>query len=175
MITGRSHPVIARRSRACPVIVHPGSAVAPVRCPAAHPPHPSPARLPPLMRPRPDRLRQAHPGPGVRLRLPPHRRQTCSATTLRRRRDEWITLGVADRLRRAVLDAYDRLFGLELEHLAVDACITKAPWSCPDLVDTWTLEGGKPSKEFTCHGQDRPTRQRSALRRSSWSAPAARR
>ena len=53
--------------------------------------------------------------------------QTCSATTLRRRRDEWITLGVAEQLRLAVLAAYDRLFGLELEHLAVDGCITKAP------------------------------------------------
>jgi transposase len=52
---------------------------------------------------------------------------SCSATTLRRRRDEWITLGLADRLRGAVLDAYDRLFGLELDHLAVDGCITKAP------------------------------------------------
>jgi hypothetical protein len=53
--------------------------------------------------------------------------QTCSATTLRRRRDEWIALGLADRLRCAVLGAYDRLFGLELEHLAVDSCTTKAP------------------------------------------------
>jgi transposase len=52
---------------------------------------------------------------------------TCSATTLRRRRDEWISLGLADRLRRAVLGAYEQLFGLELEHLAVDGCITKAP------------------------------------------------
>jgi transposase len=52
---------------------------------------------------------------------------TCSATTLRRRRDEWITLGVAEQLRLAVLAAYDRLFGLETEHLAVDGCITKAP------------------------------------------------
>jgi transposase len=52
---------------------------------------------------------------------------SCSATTLRRRRDEWITAGVADQLRHAVLAAYDRLFGLELEHLAVDGCITKAP------------------------------------------------
>ena len=34
----------------------------------------------------------------------------CSATTLRRRRDEWITLGVAEHL-----------------GLAVDGCITKAP------------------------------------------------
>jgi transposase len=53
--------------------------------------------------------------------------QTCSATTLRRRRDEWISTGVAEHLRRAVLGAYDQLFGLELEHLAVDGCITKAP------------------------------------------------
>jgi transposase len=52
---------------------------------------------------------------------------TCSATTLRRRRDEWITLGLAEQLRLAVLAAYDQLFGLELEHLAVDGCITKAP------------------------------------------------
>jgi transposase len=52
---------------------------------------------------------------------------TCSATTLRRRRDEWIRAGVAEQLRRAVLAAYDRLFGLELEHLAVDGRITKAP------------------------------------------------
>jgi transposase len=52
--------------------------------------------------------------------------RTCSATTLRRR-DEWISAGVAEQLRLAVLAAYDRLFGLELEHLAVDGCITKAP------------------------------------------------
>jgi transposase len=51
----------------------------------------------------------------------------CSATTLRRRRDEWISAGVAEQLRLAVLAAYDRLLGLELEHLAVDGCITKAP------------------------------------------------
>jgi transposase len=52
---------------------------------------------------------------------------SCSATTLRRRRDEWISAGVAEQLHLAVLAAYDRLFGLELEHLAVDGCITKAP------------------------------------------------
>jgi transposase len=53
--------------------------------------------------------------------------QACSATTLRRRRDEWIALGLAEQVRLLVLTAYDRLFGLELEHLAVDGCITKAP------------------------------------------------
>jgi hypothetical protein len=39
----------------------------------------------------------------------------------------WISAGIADELRRAVLVAYDRLFGLELEQLAVDSCTTKAP------------------------------------------------
>jgi transposase len=52
---------------------------------------------------------------------------TCSATTLRRRRDEWISAGVAEQLRLAVLAAYDQLFGLRLDHLAVDGCTTKAP------------------------------------------------
>jgi transposase len=52
---------------------------------------------------------------------------SCSATTLRRRRDEWIALGLAEQLRLLVLVAYDRMLGLELEHLAVDGCITKAP------------------------------------------------
>ncbi|MFF1628782.1 transposase [Streptomyces sp. NPDC058272] len=49
---------------------------------------------------------------------------TCSATTLRRRRDEWIEAGVIGHLVIAVLRAYDRL---ELEDLAADGCITKAP------------------------------------------------
>jgi hypothetical protein len=52
---------------------------------------------------------------------------TCSATTLRRPRDEWISAGVAEPLRLAVLAAYDRMLGLELEQLAVDSCTTKAP------------------------------------------------
>ena len=52
---------------------------------------------------------------------------TCSATTLRRRRDEWISTGVAERLRLEVLAADDQLFGLELAQLAVDGCTTKAP------------------------------------------------
>jgi transposase len=52
---------------------------------------------------------------------------TCSASTLRRRRDEWTSAGVVEQLRLAVLAAYQRLFGLDLEHLAVDGCTTKAP------------------------------------------------
>lgn len=52
---------------------------------------------------------------------------TCSATTLRRRRDAWIAAGVMDRLAGIALAAYDRMIGLELGDLAVDGCITKAP------------------------------------------------
>ena len=52
---------------------------------------------------------------------------TCSATTLRDRRDEWIELGVMDALRELALEAYDRFVGLELSEVAVDCCITKAP------------------------------------------------
>jgi transposase len=53
--------------------------------------------------------------------------ESCSDTTLRRRRDEWIDLGVMDALREIVLEAYDRFIGLELADVAVDGCITKAP------------------------------------------------
>jgi hypothetical protein len=52
---------------------------------------------------------------------------SCSESTLRRRRDEWIEAGLMERLRLVVLDAYDRLIGLRLTDLAVDGCITKAP------------------------------------------------
>src|ERR671914_2640254 len=52
---------------------------------------------------------------------------SCSESTLRRRRDEWIELGVMERLREICLEAYDRLIGLELSEVAVDCCITKAP------------------------------------------------
>ena len=52
---------------------------------------------------------------------------SCSESTLRRRRDEWIELGVMERLREICLDAYDHLIGLELSEVAVDGCVTKAP------------------------------------------------
>jgi len=52
---------------------------------------------------------------------------TCSATTLRRRRDEWIEAGVMDELEEMARDSYDRTIGLDLSDVAVDCCITKAP------------------------------------------------
>ncbi len=38
---------------------------------------------------------------------------SCSASMLRRRRDEWTRLGVFDRARLAVLDAYEQMIGLD--------------------------------------------------------------
>jgi len=52
---------------------------------------------------------------------------TCSATTIRNRRDEWIKLGVFAQLKHLALDAYDRIVGLILDQIAIDGAITKAP------------------------------------------------
>jgi hypothetical protein len=53
--------------------------------------------------------------------------ESCSASTLRRRRDEWIEAGVMDMLQGLVLESYDRIIGLQFSDVAVDGCITKAP------------------------------------------------
>jgi transposase len=53
--------------------------------------------------------------------------ECCSATTIRRRRDEWIRLGAMARLEELVRSCYDRLIGLQLDDVAVDGCITKSP------------------------------------------------
>ena len=50
-----------------------------------------------------------------------------SDTTLRSRRDEWITAGVFDELRDHALDAYDRIIGLDLSEVAIDGSLHKAP------------------------------------------------
>jgi len=53
--------------------------------------------------------------------------ESCSATTLRRRRDEWIEIGAMEALEKLAREAYDRAIGLDLFDVAVDCCITKAP------------------------------------------------
>ncbi|MDM4761668.1 IS5 family transposase [Galbitalea sp. SE-J8] len=52
---------------------------------------------------------------------------TCSATTIRRRRDEWIRHGIFTMLEQICLDAYDKMIGLQLGDLSVDGCIVKGP------------------------------------------------
>jgi transposase len=51
----------------------------------------------------------------------------CSDRTIRRRLQEWAALGLAEQVHHLVLEAYERMIGLDLEELAVDGCITKAP------------------------------------------------
>ncbi len=51
----------------------------------------------------------------------------CSDGTIRRRLKEWAALGLSERVHALALRAYDRMIGLELDDLAVDGCITKAP------------------------------------------------
>src|SRR3954468_12494558 len=50
-----------------------------------------------------------------------------SDATFRRRWKEWAAAGVSEQVHTLALRAYDRMIGLELDDLAVDGCITKAP------------------------------------------------
>ncbi|MFJ2559225.1 MULTISPECIES: IS5 family transposase [unclassified Streptomyces] len=52
---------------------------------------------------------------------------TCSATTIRNRRNEWIRLGIFAEFKQIALASYDRIVGLFLDRIAVDGSITKAP------------------------------------------------
>ena len=51
----------------------------------------------------------------------------CSEGTIRRRLKEWAAAGLSEQVHALALHAYDRMIGLELDDLAVDGCVTKAP------------------------------------------------
>ena len=51
----------------------------------------------------------------------------CSDRTIRRRLQDWAATGLTQHLPALVVDQYDRLIGLDLRHVCVDGCITKAP------------------------------------------------
>ena len=53
--------------------------------------------------------------------------RTVSDTTLRNRRDEWITAGVFDSLASEAIGAYDRIISLDLSEVALDGSQHKAP------------------------------------------------
>jgi transposase len=67
---------------------------------------------------------------------------TCSATTIRNHRDEWIRLGVFTRLKQIALESYDRIVGLVLDQIAVDGSITKAP-GCGEVAGRSPVDRGK--------------------------------
>jgi hypothetical protein len=52
---------------------------------------------------------------------------TCSASTIRNRRDEWIKARLFAQPKQIALDAYDRIVDLLLNQIALDGCSTKAP------------------------------------------------
>jgi transposase len=51
-----------------------------------------------------------------------------SDTTLRARRDEWIDAGVFEQLKTEALAAFDRIVGLDLDDVALDGSLHKAPY-----------------------------------------------
>jgi hypothetical protein len=51
----------------------------------------------------------------------------CSDRTIRRRLAEWARIGIGVEVLRSALSAYDRMLGLDLDHLSVDGSITKSP------------------------------------------------
>lgn len=51
----------------------------------------------------------------------------CSDRTIRRRLQEWAAAGLTERLHTLALQAYDQMIGLDLDDLAADGCLTKAP------------------------------------------------
>jgi transposase len=55
-----------------------------------------------------------------------HADHTCSATTMRARRDEWIAHSLFEQLHQLALEAYGNAVGLDLENLVVDGWIVKA-------------------------------------------------
>lgn len=51
----------------------------------------------------------------------------CSDRTIRRRLQEWAAAGLAEHVHSLALQASEKMIGLDLDDLAVDGCITKAP------------------------------------------------
>lgn len=51
---------------------------------------------------------------------------TCSASTSRNRRDEWIGAGIFETLEQVCPEAYDRVVGLGLGEVTVEGCIVEA-------------------------------------------------
>jgi hypothetical protein len=74
---------------------------------------------------------------------------SCSATTIRGCRGEWIRVGIFAELKKIARESYDRIVGLVLGELAVDGCITKAPGggecAAPSPVDRRKLGMKRPA------------------------------
>jgi len=67
----------------------------------------------------------------------------CSDGTIRRRLKEWAAAGLSEPVHTLAPRAYDRMLGLELDDLAVDGCLTKAP-SGGEVAGRSPVDRGKP-------------------------------
>jgi hypothetical protein len=54
----------------------------------------------------------------------------CSDRTIRRRLRQWAAANLTEQVHTLALAAYEQMIGLDLEELAVDGCMTKAPNGC---------------------------------------------
>lgn len=70
----------------------------------------------------------------------------CSDRTIRRRVHAWAKEGLTAHLHTLVLDQYDHLIGLDLRHVCVDGCITKAP-SGGDVAGRSPVDRGKQGRK----------------------------
>lgn len=104
--------------------------------------------MPPATEAGPDRVRQADPGARVRSRVwgaayGKITDDTCSATTIQRRRDEWTRHEIFTELEQICLNSYDKMIGPQLEDLSVDECIVKAPEAARPPVDPQSSAGNR--------------------------------
>src|SRR5688572_8910792 len=119
----RHHACTRARSHGCHLA---GGRAAPAR----HQPVPPP-RMPPAARAGSAVLQRDHDPPGhggVVGRCRGILDHQVSDTTLRARRDEWIHAGVFEQLKAEALAAFDRIVGLDLDDVALDGSLHKAPY-----------------------------------------------
>jgi transposase len=70
----------------------------------------------------------------------------CSARTIRRRVHAWAEAGLMTHLHALVVAQYDGLIGLDLRHVCVDGCITKAPGG-GDVAGRSPVDRGAPGRK----------------------------
>jgi hypothetical protein len=81
-----------------------------------------------------------------------------SDTTLRARRDEWITAGVFNQLHAHAIAAFDRIIELDLSEVSIDGSLHKAPYG-------GEATGKNPTDRASSFGMvDRSGRSRCAAR-----------
>lgn len=71
-----------------------------------------------------------------------------SATTLRRRRDEWIEAGIFEELQSIAFHAYDKMVGFDFSDVSVDGRIVKAPCG-GESAGRSPVDRGKSGKKFS--------------------------